>query len=101
MEHIVPRQKKLEVNERSELNLLRNICQGVDYAVYCETLHRHQAAPAVVDSKPGKMAVARFGEADDEVDAPRYESNKVMRDVIAPNLSCPSCGYFFKGELLA
>ena len=43
------------------------------------------------------MAVARFSEADD-ADA-RYESSKVMRDVIAPNLSCPSCGYFFKGEL--
>ena len=44
------------------------------------------------------MAVARFSEADD-VDDARYESNQVTRDVIAPNLSCPSCGYFFKGEL--
>ena len=45
------------------------------------------------------MAVARFSEADDDVDDARYESSKVMRDVIAPNLSCPSCGYFFKGKL--
>ena len=44
------------------------------------------------------MAVARFSEAGDDADA-RYESSKVMRDVIAPNLSCPSCGYFFKGKL--
>ena len=49
-------------------------------------------------SRAGKMAVARFSEADDHVDDARYESSKVMREVIAPNLSCPSCGYFFKGE---
>ena len=41
------------------------------------------------------MAVAKFSEADY---AAQSESNKVMRDVVAPNLSCPSCGYFFKGK---
>ena len=42
-----------------------------------------------------KMAVAKLSEADNLAQS---ESNKVMMEVVAPNLSCPSCGYFFKGE---
>ena len=49
------------------------------------------------------MALAKFSETDDDAEtssmsAAHSASMKVMKEVVAPNLSCPSCGYFFKGK---